>query len=195
MKMLAHEDPAEFEESISAIIDIEQVLRALALNTWLANMDAYPGTVDNMFLYHAASGHFKYSPWDMNLAFGNYHGGSCHYSTDELLALSPDQPTCNGPRPLVTKLLSVGAFRQIYDSQLGELVDGPLHPDAVFAEIERMRQLIKDRVAEDELTEFSFDEFESSFSADLPAGDNPIRIPGLKPFVLARDLAIREYLE
>jgi len=195
MKMLALKDPLEFEEGISTIIDVEQVLRALALNTWLANMDAYSGTVDNLFLYYAAGGRFKYNPWDLNRAFGNYHGVSCNLTTDELLALSPDQFTCDGTRPLVTRLLSVEAFIQIYDSQLGELVDGPLHPGAVFAEIERMRQLIKDRVAEDELTEFSFDEFESSFSADLPAGDNPVRIPGLNPFVLARDSVIREYIE
>jgi len=195
MKTLALKDQAEFEESIQAILDIEQVLRALAVNTWLANLDAYQGTVDNLFLYQAAGGHFKYSPWDLNLAFGNYHGGSCHYTTDELLALSPMQPTCDGPRPLVTSLLSVGAFRQIYENHLQELIDGPLHPDAVLNEIERMRQLIKDRVVEDELTEFSSDEFDLSFSSDLPAGDNPVRIPGLEPFVLARDRAIREYLE
>jgi len=177
---------------LDAVLDVERTLQVLAVNSWLSNMDSYPGTTDNLFLYHDAGNRFRWIPWDLNQAFGNYHGGSCTHTTDELLELDPEDPVCDGPRPMVQRLLS--GNRERYRQILAELVDGVLHPDEVIRRMESMQTLIRERVHQDTLDEFSAEDFDMAFEQDIPEGNNPVRVPGLVPFVQARDHRVRELL-
>jgi hypothetical protein len=193
MRVLAQTEDADLPGALEGVLDVDGTLRALAVNSWLANMDSYPGTGGNLYLYRDASG-FKYIPWDLNQAFGNYHGALCVYFTDDLLELDPDDPTCPGPRPLVDRLLGAEVFRRRYHDHLQELVDGVLHPDAVAGRMEALRDLVWDRAHEDMLKGFENEEFEAAFSRDVPEEGDPERAPGLVPFVRARDRIIREIL-
>ncbi len=194
MKTLAESQGESAAESITAILDVDGFLRLLAVNTWLANMDSYQGTADNLYLYHDSSGRFRAIPWDLNRAFGNYHGASCALTTDDSIALDPDAPTCGSPRPLVDRVLAIDGWRQRYHEIFQEIIDGALRPDAVLIEMERMRAVVTDHAHQDIQTEFSAEDFETSFVEDVPAGDNPVRVPGLQPFVEERDRIIRARL-
>jgi hypothetical protein len=134
---------------------------------------------------------------------------TCRRTTDELLALDPCQPTCNPDRPLVSKVLQVPAFRQRYHEQLRALIDGVLAPPRIESEMETMRALISDRARQDIWKEsvFSKDDIELDFAAAFYADtkteisgtgteiqqekDWEERVPGLLPFILARDELIR----
>jgi hypothetical protein len=191
MRVLEEGDP---EKDLPGVLNLDAWLRILAVNSWLSNMDSYPGTGDNLYLYHDAAGRFRPIPWDLNEAFGNYHKESCGHTTDDLVALDPDAPTCGGVRPLVDRVLGVEALLDIYHQLLGELIDGALHPDAVIAEMEAMRGRIREVAHEDVLKEYSNEDFDAAFEKDVPAGDNPVRVPGLRPFIRARDAVIRRIL-
>jgi spore coat protein CotH len=185
---------ADTEQPISEVLDVDRMLRLLAVNSWLANMDSHPGTGDNMYLYHTASDRFGPVPWDLNQAFGAYGSWSCVETTDDLLNLDPDDPTCGGPRPMVERLLGQDGYKERYHEILGELVDGVLYPDAVLQRMEWMRELIRDLALQDNLDEFTDEEFDAAFIKDIPEGDNPERVPGLEPFIRARDRRVREVL-
>ena len=191
MRVLAQGDPGR---DLPEVLDVDDWLRMLAVNSWLASMDSYPGTADNLYLYHNASGRFSPIPWDLNQAFGNYHGPSCDLTSDQLADLDPLAPTCGGLRPLVDRVLEVEAFREFYRGHLQELVDGVLHPDEVAALAESLRRRIREQAHQDVLKEFSNQEFDASFENDVPLGDNPVRVPGLRPFIQRRDQIVRENL-
>ncbi|HOX46568.1 MAG TPA: CotH kinase family protein [Myxococcota bacterium] len=73
MKALATDDPAARERELAEVLDVEGLLRLVAVMTWLADLDSLLGTADNLFLYRDQRGRFRAIPWDMNRAFGNYH--------------------------------------------------------------------------------------------------------------------------
>jgi len=191
MRVLALGDA---RRELPEVLNVEAWLRLLAVNSWLANMDSYPGTVDNLYLYHDAAGRFRTIPWDLNEAFGNYDGGTCQHTADDLVGLDPDSPTCGEVRPLVDRVLDEESYLEIYHQILRDLIDGELHPDAVLAEMEAMRERIREKAYQDVLKEYSNEDFESAFEKDLPEGDNPVRVLGLQPFIRARDAVIRQIL-
>jgi len=198
MRVLDQTDEAELARQVPGVLDVDNLLRALAVNSWMANMDSYPGTAnDNLYLYRDVAGRFQYTPWDLNQSFGTYSSKpSCpEMSVEMLLGLDPFAPTCDPlRRPLVVSVLLVPEFREQYSELLRELLDGVLHPDVVLAEMESMRECIREMACQDVLKEYSNEEFESAFERDLPEGDNPVRVPGLGPFVRARDAVIRQIL-
>ena len=123
----------------------------------------------------------------------------CGYTTDEMLALHPDVPTCSTSRPLVERVLAVPAFKQLYHDRLQQLIDGVLEPGSVEARAERMRMLVSDQAAMD-VGRDCYDcarDFEASFTTDLLLDVEDRweeRVPGLLPFARARDEVIREAL-
>lgn len=268
MKVLDQTSIESLERDLPQVFDVDGFLLVLAFNNWLSNLDSYAGTGRNYYLYHDSFGRFRFIPWDLNRAFGNYHtyhctsaGGEydcmqyaakicgekppedreycaeytaglcaehpnelcfpehwdempaiclaepppkcdrCDYSTDELLALDPDQPTCNLDRSLVNKVLRVPAFKQRYHEHLRSLVDGVLAPSEVEAKMESMRALIYDHASRDTKEDFVYGEdgetaldYDDAFYIDMTIGaqeDWQYRVPGLLPFILARDEQIR----
>ena len=279
MKILDRSSGDELEQKLPEIIDVDGLLLLLAINSWLSNMDSYPGVGGNLYLYQDSTGRFRFIPWNLNRAFGNYHGRHCKhaegeeycteysarwcgencqelnpecyglggpgfclqsmaelcaehhgefcrwyvadcaktppeycaYTTDELIELDPQSPTCSADRPLVYKVLGVLSFRERYREHLRTLVDGVLQPQAVETRMEKMRALIAESAYQDIGKDcVTNDDFDASFIADLsaePLKDQPdlqldpeeeppeYRIPGLLPFTRARDEVIRKALE
>jgi hypothetical protein len=194
MRVLEQSSVTELPDTLPSVLDVDATLRALAVNSWMANMDSYPGTGDNLYLYQDHMGRFRYIPWDLNQAFGNYHGSACTYFTDDLIELDPDSPTCGGSRPLIDKILAVSAFKQQYQNHLLQLIDGVLYPNTVKEKIEALREHIWDKAHDDMLKGFSNKDFEASFTQDVPPRNNPERVPGLIPFTQERDRVIRKIL-
>ncbi len=274
MKVLDQASGEGIQRDLPRALDVDGYLLVMAVNNWLSNLDSYAGTGRNYYLYRDSFGRFRFIPWDLNRAFGNYHGNHCNtavgeydcmqyvaaickerlpqdreycaeygaevcaeypnelcypetwetmpeicerepppecetcsYHTVDLLALDPDQPTCNPDRSLVNKVLQNPAFKQRYHEHLRTLINGVLAPSEVEAWMESMRVLISDHVSRDICKEAVYDkegvelDFEDAFyidtkielqdvdPSDTDYWDYPV--PGLLPFILARDEAIR----
>ena len=188
IQVLGRTPGERLEEVLPQWVDLEGSLRLWAVLAWMSELDSYLGTGDNLYLYRRASGRYVPIPWDLNRAFANYHGASCGLSTDALLDLDPMEPTC-GARPL-----EVEAWRQRYRDELESLMDGPLAPESVEPILDRWHGLAAEAAAQDALSEFSPEEFSRALEEDIPAGDNPRRVPGLKTVVRWRDAWIRARL-
>jgi spore coat protein CotH len=191
IRLLNKTPQAELERALEAALDLDGFLRALCVNTWLSNLDAYPGAGGNIYLYRESGGRFHYIPWDLNQAFGNFHGPPCDYTTDQLLNLEPEKPTCGAVRPLVDRLLAVPAIRERYRRAAQTLLAGPLEPSAVIAAMRAARDLIKDRARQDTLKESSNADFDAALTTDLPDASDPKRVPGLEAFVHKRAAAFQ----
>ncbi|MBW2700034.1 MAG: CotH kinase family protein [Deltaproteobacteria bacterium] len=182
------------EDLLPAWVDVEACLKLWAVLAWAVHLDSYLGTGDNLYLYRDESGVQRPIPWDLNRAFANYHGTSCGMSTDDMLGMDPGEPTCGGPRPLVDRLLAVPAWRARYEALLLDLIDGPLGLAGVERELVRWHELAQASAFRDALSDYSPEQFMQALEQDTPLGDNPRRVPGLLPFVRARDAWIRQVL-
>ena len=212
-KVLNQTDADELDTALAAVLDVEGYLRWLAVNTWMVSMDSYAGTVDNYYLYHGEDGRFRFIPWDLNQAFGNYHGTACSgagalgceapMGTDEYLTLNPDEPYCGcskGARPLIEKVLASSPLLKRYHEILGELVDGVLELERVKNKMQSLRDLIEDAAHLDTQKECyqspcTNEIYDEALEHDDPESDISNRVPGLFSFIEARDKAVRAALE
>lgn len=56
------------------MLDVDQVLRFLAVSVMLVHLDNYIGMGHNYYLYEM-NGRFTILPWDLNMAFGTFRMG------------------------------------------------------------------------------------------------------------------------
>ncbi len=74
LDVLNNEPDETFPAEIEKVLDVDEALRFLAVQTVLVNLDSYLGRGLNYYLYEI-DGRFVMIPWDLNEAFGTYKCG------------------------------------------------------------------------------------------------------------------------
>lgn len=185
--VLNNEPDETFPEEIERVLDVDEALRFLAVQTVLVNLDSYLGRGLNYYLYEV-NGKFVLIPWDLNESFGTY---KCDIPKDRIIDFYIHEPTC-GPveeRPLVDRLLSHEPYLHTYRTYLEELINGPFSVDEMGARIDEITELILPYVEADELKFYSTEEFQTNLTQDVG------RYFGLKSFVAKRGESIRLQLD
>jgi spore coat protein CotH len=191
--VLGNTPDGELEAALPEVLDVDEVLRYLAVTTAMVSLDSYSGSAHNYYLYEdpGNAGIFSIIAWDMNEAYGNF---TCGMEAGDVLALSVELPICGeaSSRPLVTRLLAVPAFAARYHTVLAELLAATWTTDAVTAEVARLADLVRVDVAADPTAFFTATEFETSLDTDLtrPMGTTF----GLTTFVTRRSAEIAAQL-
>ncbi len=183
LDVLNNEPDETFPQEIEKVLDVDEALRFLAVETMLVCLDSYQGRGVNYYLYEN-DGRFVIIPWDLNESFGTY---KCGLDKDDIINFYIDEPTC-GPiaeRPLVDRLLSCKPYLEIYHGYLQELLDGPFSVDSMDKRIEELADMIRPYVENDELKFHSTAEFEQNLTDDVG------RYFGLKSFVAERGESVR----
>lgn len=131
-------------------LNVDEALRYFAVNTALANMDSYQGSMKHNYYLYEIDGVFQILPWDYNLAFGGFGGSE----------ISIDNPT-NGTledRPLLNILLANEEYKVIYYNYLTEVAN--IFTDGTLQKmIEQTTQLIEAYVEKDVTKFCTIDEF------------------------------------
>jgi hypothetical protein len=74
-----HEGEGTLEERSAGLLDLEQVLRAMAVEVWIGHWDGYAWTSNNYYLHSDLGGRFSLMPWGTDQTFdsrlGLYDGG------------------------------------------------------------------------------------------------------------------------
>jgi hypothetical protein len=179
--------PGALRDSLHNRADLNSALAMLAVDNLAANLDSYPGSGHNYYLYHRdLDGRFVFTTWDMNEAWGVFNMG---LSLQQLRQLNPHWLPPAQPRPLAARLWQVPELDQAYLGHLRRLMAGAAHPDTLLGRMEALRELIRPWALADTLMMFSPAQFEAALDADLtaPGGPPPGRlIPGLRAFINAR---------
>lgn len=184
--VLNEESDATFPREIEKVLDVDNALRFLAVQTMLVNLDSYLGRGLNYYLYEV-DGRFSLIPWDMNESFGTY---KCGLQTEDMIDFLIDEPTC-GPvaeRPLVDRLLGHEPYRERYHDYLYELLEGPFSIEVMAGQIDALARMIRPYVKQDDLKFHTTEEFEKNLSEDVG------RFIGLKRFVMDRGESVRRQL-
>lgn len=93
---------------IENVLDVESVLRVLAVNAVLDNRDGYGGIFAHNYYLYNADGRFVMLPWDMNAPF-------MYYGTDiESPTMGVGGYSQMNSRPLAKKLMAVDEYYEKY---------------------------------------------------------------------------------
>ena len=105
-----YETPEDFAVALEKVFNVDSYLRYLAVILTNLNLDTYPYTGNNYFIYHnPTTDLFEFLPWDMNNSWGNFAGGAEFPLFGEVEDVGPLKYA-----PLFTKVFEVDQYRQDY---------------------------------------------------------------------------------
>ncbi len=161
-----------FPQEIEKVLDVDQVLRYLAVSVMIVHLDNYIGMGHNYYLYET-NGRFTILPWDLNMAFGTFGMGLARDAADFYI----DEPVTNSfeSRPLVYRLLSYPPYRERYHQYLKDLLDGPFAEGVLEERIDKLAALVRPYVQKDELKFFTLEDFEKGLNEGSAFGGGWMR--------------------
>jgi hypothetical protein len=190
-----NETPAEqLEKEIAPILDVDGVLKFLAIENALINSDGYWIRASDYNLCQDSKGRFHVVPHDSNETFGPPRGpgGGGRRGGESGLEIDPLEGADDPAKPLLSKLLAVPKFKAQYLGRVRDIAQTWLRWDKIGPLAEKHHVLVADEVKADTRKLDSFEAFEASI---LPEGadggpGSPRQAMNLKTFVEKR----REYL-
>lgn len=112
-------DPT-FIEIMKREVDLDGLLRFVAVNAWLANYDSFLGNGHNYYLFMPSEGPLHFIAWDLNEAFGRHPmAGSAH----EQASFSILHPAV-APNAFLERFLNQPEWRDRYQTLVRSLGDG-----------------------------------------------------------------------
>ncbi|OIB02818.1 spore coat protein CotH [Paenibacillus sp. LC231] len=136
------------------VLDVDNVLKYVALNVVASNMDSYLGSNKQNYYLYENNGIFSVLPWDYNMAFGGLGGSS----------ILIDEPTQGAlaERPLIAKLLEVDEYKERYHAILSEMLEGYMQQETFNERVAQLQDLISEHVKQDPRPFYSYEEYEQS---------------------------------
>ncbi|NVO19176.1 MAG: CotH kinase family protein [Bacteroidetes bacterium] len=188
--LLDHPENPAFVSQLSNLLDIDETLKAFALDVATGNWDDYMYNKNNYFLYHnLATGKFEYITYDTDNTFGVDWMNEDWATRDckQWLMLSE-------PRPLATGLLNVPALKAKYEQYLDTIVRRFTLPDSIFPHIDSLRNLISSAAEADTYRTLDWGYSVSDFYNGYDQTIDQHTPYGIKPFLLLRRSKILEQL-
>jgi hypothetical protein len=180
-KVLHETPPEKLEAALAPIMDVDEVLRYLALDIALVNNDGYWRDGSDFNVYRNPGGHFLMTLHDVNEGFRTGGRGGGGAQPDPLAAL--DDPN----KALRYKLLAVPAFRERYLRYVGDIADKWLDWNRLGPLVEKYRSLI---AADIERDTRKLDTTEAFVAGIYGSGDTPPPATTLRGFAQQRREAL-----
>lgn len=157
---------------LDSVLDIDAVLRYFVVHGFVVNGDSYTGSMIHNYYLYEEDGRLSMIPWDYNLAFGTFSGGTATSAVNDAIddALSD--------RPMQAWIFTSEEYTARYHELYAEFLD------SVDAEriIDDACALIADYVERDPTKFCTYDEFETGVRA-------------LKSFCELRQASVRGQLD
>ena len=216
-KVLSETPTNKLEAALSPILDIDGVLKFLALENVLINSDGYWTRASDYLLYRDEKGTFHIIPYDANETFraaggpGGFGGprgpggpggsdgpggprgpGGGERGAGRGLELDPMAGTSEQDKPLLSRLLAVPSLRSRYLGYVREIAEKWLDWERIEPLAKKYQALIADDVEKDTHKLYSVDAFRNGLTTDVEeqGGRGPRQTMSLRSFVEKR----REFL-
>lgn len=183
-------------ENLEEILDTEEVLRYFVVHNFLCNGDSYTGGMIHNYYLHEKEGQLSMIPWDYNLAFGTFEGGSASDSVNALI----DSPVSGGQmkdRPMVNWIFTDITFTDRYHALFEEFIDRWFTDGNLTLWIDELQTLLRSYVEKDPTKFCTLDAFENGISsmkrfAQLRAESVERQLKGLSADVDASELNLSD---
>jgi len=154
--MKALKDGTGIEETL----DVDEVLRYFAVNTFLVNLDSYASSLKHNYYLYEQDGIIQILPWDLNLSFAGFQAGSAASAINFPIDTPVSDTMDNSP--LIASLLAVDEYRELYHSYLQQLVVQEIRSGAFEAEVARVDALIAAGVKSDATAFVTYEQYRAS---------------------------------
>jgi hypothetical protein len=155
------DNKSELEE----ILDIDSVLKNIALNTVMGNYDSYNGSKAHNYYLFYRDGQFEYLGWDYNMSIGGFaedNGASINVDVyDPFYIANSDN------RPLIEVLLNIEEYNERYLEYVNELTT---YLEDFQTQVDGLSEIISTYVENDPTAFYEYDTYLSNISvsdADL----------------------------
>ena len=165
LDMIEHLDSME---DIESYLDVDEVLRYFAVNTFLVNLDSYVSNMNHNYYLYENDGIVSILPWDYNLSFAGFQAGSA----SNAINFPIDSPVSDSleDNPLIANLLEVDEYKELYHQYLNNIVENFINNGTYETIITKTDSLISDYVKNDATAFYTFDEYEDAVSNLLTFG-------------------------
>ena len=165
LDMIKHLDTME---DIESYLDVDEVLRYFAANTFLVNLDSYASNMKHNYYLYEDDGIVSILPWDYNLSFAGFQAGSSSNAINFPID-SPVSGSLEGS-PLIAKLLEIDEYKELYHQYLNDIVENFINNGTYETLIAKTDSLISDYVKNDATAFYTFDQYEEAVSNLLTFG-------------------------
>ena len=149
-------------EDIEQYWDMDEVIRYFVAHNFVLNYDSYTGTMLHNYYLYEKDGKVSVLPWDYNLAFGGFQGGSDATSAVNWAIDSPLSGTTEEKRPLWNAIVSNETYLEKYHQYFSELLANFFENGKYAEEIERVYQMIRPYVEKDPTAFYTVDAFDQA---------------------------------
>ena len=190
-KVLKQTPPERLVKALSPILDIDGVLKLLALDNTLMNGDGYWEDGSDYNIYFDPKGRFHLVPYDVNEAFRPY-GSTRGTGPNRGVALDPFAMAEDSNKALLGTLLAAPELRTRYLRYIREIAERWLDWARLEPIVKTYQALIADDVARDTRKLYATEEFTTSVYGD---GATRPPITALQGFVEGRRAFLLQHPE
>lgn len=152
------------EGNLENSLDIDTLLRYMAVNVFLVNLDSYFGSMLHNYLLYEENGCLSMLPWDYNLAFAGFQSGLASDSVN-LAIDSVVSNTALEERPLLFQVMQVPEYQEKYHSYLEHLVSKYFENGYFEAKLAKTDALITSYVSSDPTAFYTHEEYQTALTA------------------------------
>ncbi len=146
-------------ESLAESMDVDNILRYMAVQTFVVNLDSLSGSMAHNYYLYENDGKLNLIPWDYNLAFGGFQSGSA----SETINFPIDTPFSSGVDPedrqFFMALLENETYLAQYHAYLSQLVEAYVNGGGFDSFYDRVTAQIDALVQNDPTAFYTYDEF------------------------------------
>lgn len=169
-------------DDAASTVDVDAVIKYFAVHNFVCNFDSYTGSMIHNYYLYENDGILSMIPWDYNLAFGSFMGGS---DSTSMINFPIDSPVSGGDtdsRPMLAWIFADEEYTELYHEALSEFIANYFESGYFEEEIDRVTALISPYVEKDPTKFCTYDEFTEGVSA-------------LKEFCILRAQSVRGQLD
>ncbi len=146
-------------ESLAESMDIDNIMRYMAVQTFVVNLDSLRGSMAHNYYLYEDDGQLNIIPWDYNLAFGGFQSGSA----SETINFPIDTPFSSGvnlaDRQFFMALLENETYLAQYHDYLSQLVEEYVNGGGFDSFYDRVTAQIDALVQNDPTSFYTYDEY------------------------------------
>lgn len=153
---------------IENYLNVDEVLKYFAVNTFLVNLDSYSGGMYHNYYLYEKDGVSEILPWDLNMSFG----GFSVKDGEKAVNFPVDSPVTGNleDAPLIGKLLENDDYKEIYHKYLKQISDNYFSSGTFNNRVTQINKLISNYVKKDATAFYNYEEYKAGVTELLTFG-------------------------
>ncbi|MBP3617369.1 MAG: CotH kinase family protein [Lachnospiraceae bacterium] len=146
---------------IAEVVNIDEVIRYFVVHNFAVNFDSYTGSMIHNYYLYEEDGVMEMIPWDYNLAFGTFQGGS---DATSLVNYPIDNPISGGDvssRPMIAWIFENEEYTELYHQYFAEFLAMFYENGALEEMIDTVSEMIAPYVEKQPTEFYTYEEFQT----------------------------------